>query len=689
MSSVLRLLRPDSVAVIGGRFAEAVIQQCELVGFEGEIYPVNPKRIEMQGRTCFASVNDLPVSPDAVFLAVDRHSSIPAIKDLAKLGAGGVVCYAAGFAEHDHEGIRLQEELLKAKGDMALVGPNCYGMLNYLDKVALWPDEHGGKPVEQGAAIVLQSGNIGVSITMQQRSLRLAYLISVGNQADLEMHNYIEAFLQDERITCIGLHIEGLKDVQAFSKAALKALHKGVPIVVLKTGTSDEGQRLTLSHTSSLSGSDDLYTAMFERYGVARTKTIPEFLETLKLVSTVGALPSSRIASISCSGGEAAHVADLASQIGLELPKLIPTQEQALFDVLGEKVALSNPLDYHTYIWNDEAAQSACFTAMLKGKQDVTLKILDYPKPELCDVSAWDKTARAFLTSLETTGKLGVVASTLSENLPEATREWLVSEGIAPMQGLEDCLLAIKHAHQLFVAQQKKERLEPLVLQDNQRLQILLEKSSRVLNEFESKAVIHNYGVSTPKARVFSLGDDLKQVFEGLRFPLVLKVLSADIVHKSDVGGVALNLNSQADVETVLKSMQHLANDFLLEEMLDAPIMELILGVSRDDQFGLNITLGAGGVLVELLKDSQNLLLPLDEKEIERAIKKLKLYPMMCGFRGKAKVDLNAISRAVIAIVKLVEDKQETLLELDINPLFVYEQEVIAADCVIRTISSF
>ncbi len=673
-----RLLRPDHIAVIGGRFADAVIKQCDLVGFKGQVYPVNPRRESMQGRSCFASVKDLPVAPDAVFLAVDNKASIPIVKDLAALGAGGVVAYAAGFAEHDAEGERLQAELLKAKGGMALVGPNCYGMLNYLDGVALWPDEHGGKAVSSGAAIVLQSGNIGVSITMQQRSLPLAYLISVGNQADLEMHDYIEAFLQDERVTCIGLHIEGLKDVQAFSKAVLKALHKGVAVVVLKTGASNEGQKLTFSHTSSLSGSDDLYSAMFARYGVARTRTIPEFLETLKLLSTVGSLATKNIASISCSGGEAAHIADLASHLGLEFPKLKPNQEKALFKVLGDKVALSNPLDYHTYIWNDETAQQACFAAMMLGEQTLTIKILDYPNPDLCDVTAWDKTARAFINALKQQNAKGVVVSTLSENLPEQTRDWLLSEAVAPMQGLEDCLLALRHAHELYLAQQKRAVLKPLAAS------ALVTGTAKNLNEFEAKKILKDYGFSVPKARVLSSNDDIATLCGELGFPLVLKVLSADIMHKSDLGGVRLNLQSVADVETALIKMQDLGQTFLLEQMLETPISELILGISRDEQFGLSITLGAGGLLVELIKDSQNLLLPLSKEDVQTAIQKLKVYPLLCGYRGKAKVNQDALIEAIMKLAKLAEAYKESLLELDINPLFVYEDSCVAADAVIR-----
>ena len=681
-SFLKRLLSPKTIAVIGGRFAEAVIKQCDLIGFEGEIFPVNPKRNEMAGRSCFASVSDLPQPPDASFIAVDREGTVGAVAELAALGAGGAVCYASGFAEVGEAGQRWQERLLEAANGMPLVGPNCYGMLNYLDRVALWPDEHGGKAVNKGAAIVLQSGNIGLNLTMQGRGLPLAYLISVGNGADLQMHDYIEAFLEDERITCIGLHIEGLRDIPAFTSAALKALKQGVPIVALKTGTSDEGQKITFGHTSSLAGSDELYSAMFARYGVARVRTLTEFLETLKLLSTVGPLSNRKIASISCSGGEAAHVADLASELGLTFPPLNSAQEQALFKALGDKVALSNPLDYHTYIWNDEAAQERCFTAMLTGEQAVTLNILDYPRPELCDVSAWDKTTRAFINALKTAGSQGVIVSTLPENLPEQTRNWLISEGVAPMQGLEDCLLSICHAAQLFDRQQVAGKLEPLTTPP------LSLGKDKMPNELESKKLLKEFGLNIPEARVISLADidDARKACDALGYPLALKILSEDIVHKTDVGGVHLKLETFDAVAEAMQTMKNLGDTFLAERMLEKPITELLLGVTRDEQFGLSITLGAGGVLVELLKDSQTLLLPLTEPDVEKAIKALKIYPLLNGFRGGAKVRLEPITQAVMSLAKFADDYADTLLELDINPLFVFEDEVIVADAVIRTV---
>jgi len=253
-----RLLNPRHLAIIGGRDAEAAARECARIGYAGKIWPVNPKREKIGGIKCFANVEDLPEAPDAVYLAIPREAAICTVERLAKMGAGGVVCYTAGFSEIGAEGTELEEALVTATGDLALVGPNCYGVINYIDKVALWPFPHGGASPGYGVAIITQSGMLSSDLSMSQRSLPFAYMISVGNQTFLRLEDFIDVLCTRPEVKAIGLHIEGLKDISRFSEVALKALDAGVPIVALKTGSSKIGSELTVSHTASLSGSDDL-----------------------------------------------------------------------------------------------------------------------------------------------------------------------------------------------------------------------------------------------------------------------------------------------------------------------------------------------------------------------------------------------------------------------------------------------
>ncbi|NBU84588.1 MAG: CoA-binding protein [Sphingomonadaceae bacterium] len=356
-----RLLRPRSLAIVGGKAAEEAVRQCRALGFAGPIWPVNPKRETMGGLPCFPDLDTLPAAPDAVFLAAPAPATIALAGDLA--GAGGAICYASDFAESGEDGQTRQAELIAAARGVPIIGPNCYGMLNLFDRVALWPDQHGCLPIDagRGIAIVSQSGNLALNFTMQTRGLPIGYVISVGNCADVTPADLIEALIQDERVSAIGLHLEGLGSVARFSEACLAARAASVPLVALKTGASEKGAALTLSHTSSLAGADALCDALFARYGVARAHDPASFLETLKLLHVSGPLRGRRITSASCSGGEASLTADLAEHVGLETPDFPPATQAELEAVLGPRVNVANPLDYHTYIWGDAAAQTACF----------------------------------------------------------------------------------------------------------------------------------------------------------------------------------------------------------------------------------------------------------------------------------------------------------------------------------------
>ena len=677
-NSLRRLLQPKSVAVFGGKMAAEVVRQCDLIGYEGEIWPVNPKRSEMGGRPCYPSVDALPGVPDAAFIGVPRGATVEIVRSLAAMGAGGAVCYASGFAEMgDEEGTRHQQMLKDALGEMAIVGPNCYGVLNYLEGVTLWPDEQGGKRTNQGAAIIAQSGNISISLSMQQRSVPLAYLISTGNQAGCTVPEYMDALLDDERVTAIGLHLEGLDDVAAFSRAAVKALRKKVPIVIMKSGASELGSQIAVSHTSSLAGSDELYNALFERMGILRVDSIPEFLEALKFLTVVGPMPSNKIASISCSGGEAGIMADRGTARGLMFPELVPQQEAQLDAVLGERVLLGNPLDYHTYIWFDEQAKYRCFSAMMLGEQDITIKVLDYPRPDICDLSVWKETGETFARAAKDGGTRGVVVATMHENMPEDIREGLLAYGVAPMLGIEECLVAIKGAARVYEKQQLADSIRPLN-------DVVVSAGEIVtLDEARSKALLGQYGVRTPISAETTTATAAQTAAE-IGFPVVVKLLSDTIVHKSDVGGVHLNLKSADEVNAAVASMTHLGDRFLVETMAAKPITELILGLTRDPQFGLALVIGAGGILVELFKDSQTLLFPVNRAEVEAALDQLKIAPLLNGYRGQAAADKTAIVDAVMGLAQFGDDYSAEIEEVDINPLFVYPDGVLAVDGVIR-----
>ncbi len=679
-SRLARLLKPRSIAVVGGQEAEEVVRQCDRIGFSGDIWPVNPRRAEIAGRACFASVAELPGAPDAGFVAVPREAAIAAVADLAARGASGAVVYASGFSEAGGEGAALERKLVAASGDMALIGPNCYGALNYLDGVALWPDQHGGKRVERGVALILQSGNIAVNLTMQARGLAVAYVVAVGNKAKGDFADYVEALLDDERVTAIGLHIEGLNDADALDRAARRARKLLKPIVAIKSGRTEAGAALTLSHTASLAGADALYDAFFARLGIAQAPDLSTFLETLKLFHVCGPLRGRRISSMSCSGGEASLMADLTHAYGLTTPELPGSAREALAAALGPKVALGNPLDYHTYVWGEFEPTRAVFSAMLSAGYDMNALALDFPRADRCDSSDWKTTLAAFEAARKATAAPAAVVASLPETMPEAVAERLVGEGIVPFNGMIEALTAMRLAAEVGEAWTRPAGAPP-----HPDARTRTTGSALMLDEAKAKAALARFGLAVPAFRVARIAEAARAT-DDLGFPVVVKALSAALGHKTDVGGVRLNLRDAEAVGQAAAGMAHLSEHVLIELMMEGALVELIVGVTRDALFGLALTVGAGGVLADLLDDHATLLLPASREEIEAALRSLKVARLIDGYRGGKPGDWPALIASVESIARYAEAHRDTLIELDVNPLLVFAagSGAVAVDALIR-----
>tara|TARA_B110000211_G_scaffold150698_1_gene171344 strand:- start:6089 stop:8215 length:2127 start_codon:yes stop_codon:yes gene_type:complete len=693
--AISRLFSPKSIAFIGGSIAEMSIKRCQDMGFQGEIWPVHPTREFMAGHKCYASVKDLPSAPDAAYIGVNKEVTVQVVGELSELGAGGCVCYAAGFGEIGEEGQLVENQLIAAAGDMPLVGPNCFGFVNYLDKCALWPYLFGNypHPAQSGVAIISQSGNIAMNITMNDRSVNFTHVIATGNQTVLGAGDYIDALLLDDRVSVIGMYIEGLDNIEAFSRVAEKAVRKGVPIVVLKVGKTDASARQAISHTSSLAGSDSLYSALFERLGVIRVDSLNRLLETVKILNIAKPITGRNIFSLSCSGGEAAIIADLVPEYQLEMRAFSAHQIEALENELPSYVTISNPFDYNTSVWGDKAAQERCFTASMKGGHDAAFLIYDHPTVTgdavAREVAEWNMALDAFIAAHKTTGKPAFVISTISELLPEELREYLIDNGIVPLQGLDDGLFAYSAAAKY--AEFRATRLSQLTLPRVSTSQYGADASIQTIDEWASKSSLKAFGLPVPVGGI-GRAEEVSAIAAKIGFPVVLKALGANFSHKSDVGAVKLNLKSLEEVEeaarevsaSVAKSGESVET-FLVESMVQDTVAELIVGVNRDSQFGPALVIGAGGILVELLNDSCRLLLPTDKETVERALDSLTVTRMLKGFRGQTAGDINALVDAILAIGDYAQAHWDSLLELDINPLLVLPQGqgVVAADALI------
>jgi acyl-CoA synthetase (NDP forming) len=684
-----RLLKPRHVCVVGGQAMEDSIRRCADTGFAGEIWVVNPKRSELGGRKCYASIADLPEAPDATFIAVPREPTIEILRALNAAGAGGAICYAAGYAEVGGDGHGLQKQLIEAVGDLAMVGPNCYGILNYLDGIALWPTGHNGRRVEAGCAFIGQSGNIALNVTANDRSVPFAYVISSGNQVILTVADFVDALTEDPKVSAIGLYIEGIDDVPAFSRAAAKAMQAGKPLVALKAGKSELGAKLAMSHTSSLAGSDRMYDSLFERLGVIRVDSLPQLMETMKFVSTAGLPKGNRLAVFTCSGGDGLMTADIAEAIDLPLPQHSPAQVADLRTQLPNFATISNPLDYNTSLWGHEDLLTRCFDTVMAGDYDAGMLAIDYATDGEASEQAWDCSVKALIAACKKNGKLPIVTATLPELLPARVRDLAIAGGGAPMQGLKEAL----HA---FAATERFARLRDKLAQggvDGITVPPTPKPhgESRLLHEYEAKLQLSAYGLSVPDARVVAPAEAAAAAAE-LGFPVVLKVAEPVLAHKTEAGAVAVNLKSPADVEAALKRMSASLAQYkpgatiakvLVERMVADVVAELIIGVKRDPQFGLALVIGAGGVLVEMVQDSAMLLLPTDRAAIEQAIDSLKIANLLKGYRGRPAGDLRAIANAVAAVAAFAEAHRGNLLELDVNPLMVLKNGAVAVDALV------
>ena len=675
-----RLIRPRSIAVVGGREAARVAEQCDRIGFDGALWPVHPTRRTVAGRPAYPSVAELPGVPDAAFVGVNRHATVEVVAGLAGAGAGGAVCYASGFLESE-DGAALQRALVEAAAGMPVVGPNCYGLINFLDGVPLWPDQHGGRrlaPDERGVAIVTQSSNIGVSVTMQQRGVPIAYLVTAGNQAQIGISGLASALLDDERVSAIGLYVEGFDSVAGFEALARKARDRAVPVVVMKTGRSERARVSNLTHSASIAGSDAGADAFLRRLGFARVHDIPELLEALKLLHVHGALGGVRVGAMCCSGGEAAVLSDTIEDTGLTFPDLAPEHAASVRATVHPLVTVANPFDYHTFSWGDEAALTETFTAFARGGFDATILVLDFPRADRCDDTDWEAAVGAFDRATGSAGTRGVIAATLAENLPEERAGQLIERGIAPIAGVREAFTAIECAATIADAWRLPPRA-PLIECE------CVSGEPILLDEAVSKSRLAAFGVAIPAGAVARGEDEAAAVAAALGGAVAVKALG--IAHKTEQRAVRLGLREPADIRDAARALLALGNGVLVERFETDVVAELIVGLHRDPQLGLLLTVGSGGVFVELAADGVTMLLPVAEPEVRGALSRLRCAPMLAGWRGREPADMEAAVAAILGIAKFAVANRDRIEELDVNPLGVGPrgQGAVALDALIRT----
>jgi acetyl-CoA synthetase len=676
-----RLLAPRSIALIGGAWTDAVAAASRVIGYTGEVWRVHPSRSSSATQHYYRSVDDLPAAPDAAFIAAPNHE-VPAIAAaLARRGAGGFVCFAAGFSETaSAEGARLTHDLVTNAADLPFLGPNCYGFVNFFDGVALWPDQVVGRRRDRGVALICQSGTIALNLLFNERSLPIGCVLTVGNQTRLAAEDLIELLCEDERVTAFGLYVEGVRDATRFAQAAERARAAGKPIALVKAGRTDMATRTVRTHTGALAGADAAFDAFCARAGIARCESLATLCETLKVFHHGGPLRGRRLLVMGASGGDMAMTADIARHLGLNFAPIPAAAAASLGEILSDRVHISNPFDFHTHVWFDYPRLRAMFGVALRAGFDAVAFMVDCP-PAGADATTYVRVIEEFSAAFPGAPARAVLISSLPESLPRATREQCLAGGIVPLQGQREALEALDLAG--WVGETWASGLAPVQL----RVPRELRGTARTLPEHEAKSALTGFGVAVPRSKLVSARDAASAAAE-LGFPVAIKAVGATLEHKSEVGGVVLDVRSAADAAAAAQRLARLSATLLVEEMVTDGVAEILVGMTVDPQFGQLLVLGAGGVLTEVLRDSVSLLPPFSAPSIEAALRKLRVWSLLSGYRGRPAADVAALVATILACTRYAAANLERLVELDMNPVIVRPvgRGALAVDALIRLV---
>jgi len=680
---IRRLIAPRSIALIGASaWTDAVAAGNAAVGYQGTVWRVHPTRASTPSTTFYRSVAELPGAPDAAFIAVPNHDAPGVARELKARGAGGFVCFTAGFSELGTEsGHALTRALVDNAGELPFFGPNCYGFVNFFDRAALLPDQVVGSPVERGVAVICQSGTIALTLSFNDRSVPIGYLFTVGNQTRLAVEDLIESLCEDARVTAFGLYLEGVKDPERFARAADKARRAGKPIAVVKSGRTAAAARTAHSHTGALAGADSVFEAFCRQAGLARCDTLGTLCETLKLFHTGGALAGNKVLVMGASGGDMAMTADVSRALDIDFAPIPREQELALRGLLTDRVTIANPFDIHTYLWFDPPALGRVFGSVLRAGYDAVGFMLDCPPEAKADTSAFDAAIDAFIGASHGAPARAALIASLPETISARVRQRCMDGGVIPLQGQREAMEALALAGAVGVAWRSNPSVSLQIAPGGTRAEAV----AYTLSEHEGKAALKEFGVAIPRGDLASPGSAAERA-AALGFPVVLKAVGAHLEHKTEVGGVALNIRNAAEAEAAARRLSALSDSLLVEQMTSDGVAEILVGLIVDPQFGQALVLGAGGVLTELLSDSVTLLPPWTRESVQAALRGLKVGKLLEGHRGKRAGDVEALVDTVLNVTRYASANLATLVELDVNPVIVRPKGcgAVAVDVMIR-----
>jgi len=691
MRSLDRLLRPRRVAIIGasadsGKLTGRPLAYLEKYGFTGAIDPVNPRYETIGGHRCYPDIAALREPPDVAIVLVGAAKVTDAVRQLAAIGAGAAIVLASGFGESGAEGRARQEELKRAAGAMRLLGPNTIGLVNVSDRIVLSASNAlvTEDIVTGNVALVSQSGGILGSLLSRAQAAGIGFskLIATGNECDLEVADFVDHLVDDPATRVIALYLEGLRKPEAFKAAVTRARAAGKPVVAYKVGRSDAGARSAVSHTGALAGSDAMYDALFRQFGVIRAERYSDLLDISLALSRGRALEGRRIAIITSTGGAASLLADAAGLAGLDTPPPDDATAAKLAALAIEGATLDrNPIDVTLAGVKSETFRTILDAVVASPVYDAVAVVLGSSalrEPE---------TAGRPLRECAAASDKPIVGF-VSPDAPQLVRQ-LNLAGVPTFAAPESCAVALAAMRRIGEIGHGEAARVPAACAIGDDLRALLEPGP--LNEAESKRLFSRFGIPVTREIAAASPEQAASAARTFGGNVVVKILSRDVLHKSELGGVAVDV-APSDVarrcavmaESFAAATRRRPDGFLVQELVSGGI-ELILGLHRDAQLGPAVLVGAGGVAAEIYRDTSLRLAPLSRRDAEEMIAELKSAPLLKGFRGRPPADVEALVDAIMAFSAMIVATAGALAEAEINPLFVLPKGrgVVAADGVV------
>lgn len=677
------LLRPRAIAVVGAT---------EKSGFGGDtcrniitfskdtdrVYFVNPKREQVWGKPCYKNLMEIPAPIDLAIICTPQKAVMSVMQDVAQKGGKGAVIFASGYKEAGKEGDQSQKELEQfcKEHNIGVMGPNCAGFANYIDGIFSFAFLVDERERRGSIGMISQSGQVCLS-AMDKPGMGFSYIISSGNSLNVKVEDYLNFLVDDEDTKVVAAYIEGISRPEVLVEAFRKAAQKRKPIIVLKTGRSQRASQLASSHTGSLSGSDKAFDAVADKFGVIRVNDLQEFYGTANAFAILNHLPrSSRYVFMNVSGGEAGISADLAYLNGITLADMNQNTIDTLNEILPSFATATNPLDMTATLAYDEEKICKCMS-LFEEDPGIDAMVMAYTiTPDILDTTIWHLEKGIAMAKEQGVKKPVFWLPFIEHTRNKEVLDHLQEIGVPVLPSGQYGLCALKHVNR-FLSASVNERLLELAIPNGQ-----CSGEAIGYSEYDSMMILQAAGIDAGPQQVASAEEEAVAIGRRLGFPLALKIDSPDILHKSDVGGVKLNIRDENEMRIAYRTILENAavhvpdariHGILVKPMLDSGT-EVIVGVNNDPQFGPMIMIGLGGIFVEIFKDVVLYPAPLNKAEAIGMIKRLKGYHLLAGYRGGKEHDIEALAEFVVNISEYACKNKDTLKELDINPLFVYEK---------------